>query len=120
MNVKIHDVRGEQVAEMLSDGIVVRSSRDVLDIVGEMLSRGLKRLILNERNVSPEFFQLKTGLAGDILQKLTNYRIKIALVGQFTSSRGKSLQAFIAESNRGGEICFTDSLEAALELMGGR
>lgn len=119
MNVRIHEVQGEQVAEMLSDGIVVRSSRDAMEIIGEMLSRGLKQLILNERNVSPEFFQLKTGFAGEVLQKLTDHRIKVAFVGQFESYRSKSLQAFITESNRGNQICFTNSLEAALERMRG-
>ena len=118
MNVRIHDVQGKQVAEMLSDGIVVRSSRDALDLIGQMLSRGIRQLILHERNVSPEFFQLKTGLAGEVLQKLTNNQIRVAFVGRFENYRSKSLQAFITESNRGNQVCFTKSLESALERIG--
>jgi hypothetical protein len=118
MNIRMHDVRGRQIAEMLSDGIVIRSSRDGIDLIAEMMSHGLTKLILHERNVAPEFFQLQTGIAGEVLQKLTNYKIRVAFVGQFANYKSKSLQAFISESNRGNQVFFTESLEIALERMG--
>jgi len=118
MNVRIHEVQGKKIAEMLSDGIILRSSRDATGLIEDMLSRGLTQLILHERNVAPEFFQLGTGIAGEVLQKLTNYQIKVALVGQFDNYKSKSLRAFIAESNRGNQIYFTNGLESALERMG--
>jgi hypothetical protein len=118
MNVRIHEVQGKKVAEMLSDGIIIRNTRDAVDLIGQMLSRGLKQLILHERNVAPEFFQLGTGIAGEVLQKLTNYQIKVAFVGQFDGFKSKSLQAFIVESNRGNQVCFTNGLDSALERMG--
>ena len=118
MNVRIHEVQGKKVAEMLSEGIIIRSSRDAMDLVGEMLSRGLSQLILHERNIAPEFFQLGTGIAGEVLQKLANYQIKVALVGQFDGYKSKNLQAFIVESNRGNQVFFTSGIESALERMG--
>ena len=118
MNVRIHEVQGKRIAEMLSDGIVIRTSRDGLGIVGEMLSRGLKGLILYEKNVAPEFLQLQTGIAGEVLQKLATYDMRVGFVGNFEDHKSKSLQAFITESNQGNQVCFTKSLESALEKLG--
>jgi hypothetical protein len=114
MNIKIHEVGGTRVAEMLSAGVIIRTSRDAADIVGELMSAGLERLILYERNVAPEFWQLGTGLAGEVLQKFTNYRIRTVFVGSFEKLKSASLQAFIAESNRGNQTGFTGTVESAL------
>jgi hypothetical protein len=117
MNVRIHEVRGVKVAEMLSAGVVIRTSRDAADIVGQMMSAGLEKLILHEKNVAPEFWQLGTGLAGEVLQKFVNYRIRVAFVGSFEKQKSKSLQAFIAESNRGSQVAFTGTVDSALERI---
>jgi hypothetical protein len=117
MNVRIHEVCGTRVAEMLSAGVVIRTSRDAADIVGELMSAGLEKLILHERNVAPEFWQLGTGLAGEVLQKFANYRIRTAFVGSFDTQKSKSLQAFIAESNRGSQVGFTGTVESALQRI---
>ena len=118
MNVRIHEVHGKKIAEVLSDGIIIRTSRDAADFIGEMQSRGLKQLILYEKNVAPEFFQLTNGIAADVLQKLANCQIKVAFVGQFNSRKNRSLEAFILESNRGDQAYFTNELDFALERMG--
>ena len=55
MNVFVHDINGTQVAEMQSEGIVIRSARDAAEIAKELLSRGINKLILHGRNLSPEF-----------------------------------------------------------------
>ena len=37
-------------------------------------------LILDEQQLSPAFFDLRTGLAGEVLQKFTSYRARLAIV----------------------------------------
>jgi hypothetical protein len=118
MNVQIHEVNGKQIAEMLSDGIVIRTVRDAMAIVVEMRSRGLKELILHERNVAPEMLQLPAGVAVEVLNKLTTNQIKVGLVGNFENHKNRLLRAFITESNQGNQVCFTATLESALEKMG--
>lgn len=118
MNVKIHEVQGKRIAEMLSDGIVIRTSRDAMDIISELLSRGLKELILYEKNVAPEFLQLRTGIAGEVLQMLANNHMSVGFVEHPESHRSKSLQAFTLESSHGNQMCFAGSLESVLERMG--
>jgi len=39
---------------------------------------------LNKSAICDDFFDLSTGLAGEILQKFVNYHVKIAIVGDFS------------------------------------
>ena len=57
---------------------------------------------------------LRTGLAGEVLQKFINYHVKVAIVGDYSQYTSKSLRAFIYESNRGNDIYFLSSVEEAV------
>jgi len=118
MKTIIHEFSGRQIAEIQSDGIIIRKWRDIIDIISQMLSRKVDALILHEKNLAPEFFQLKTGIAGEILQKLANSKIKVAFVGDFDSYKSKSLKAFIAESNLGNQVNFSADLQSAISSIG--
>ncbi len=60
------------------------------------------------------FYDLKTQIAGEILQKYANYRVKLAIVGDFEKYTSNSLKAFILECNRGNQIFFCSDLDIAL------
>jgi len=57
--------------------IAIRSMTDIPNAVGATL--GTAGLIL-ESDLSPEFFDLKTGLAGELFQKFTNYQLRLILI----------------------------------------
>lgn len=59
-------------------GIAIRSKGDVTDAIGACFGRA--GLILTEAELAPEFFDLHSGLAGEFLQKFTNYRMRVAIV----------------------------------------
>ena len=65
-------------------------------------------------SLHPDFFDLKTRFAGEILQKFSNYDVKLAIVGDFSKYSSKSLRDFIYESNKGKLIFFADNLNTAL------
>ncbi|MGZ4135560.1 MAG: DUF4180 domain-containing protein, partial [Tumebacillaceae bacterium] len=60
---------------------------------------------------------LKTRLAGEILQKFINYRVKVAIVGDFSMYSSRSLQDFIYESNGGTDIFFLPTEQQAIEKL---
>lgn len=66
--------------------------------------------------MSPAFFDLKNGMAGELLQKYSNYRMQFAIVGDFSKYTSKSIQDFIYESNKVGHISFVSSLTEALKV----
>jgi hypothetical protein len=76
---------------------------------------GCKGIIIHEQTLSREFFDLKTKLAGEILQKFSNYRMKLAIVGDFSDVKSKSLRDFIRESNKLGIIRFVQDVDTALK-----
>ena len=47
--------------------------QDALDIMVNAYYEGAESLILYEMNLGPEFFELRTGVAGEIMQKFANY-----------------------------------------------
>lgn len=102
------------IAELTETGFVIAETQDGVDLLGELVAENCSRIIIYEKNLHADFFRLHTGLAGDILQKFSNYRIRLAIIGDFSKFTSKSLQDFIRESNRGKSICFVSSFEEAV------
>ena len=46
-------------------------------------------------------------MAGEILQKFSNYRVRLAIIGSFEQCIAKSIRDFIYESNNGKQINFS-------------
>lgn len=114
----IHESNGKTIAEIQSDEVIVGSSQDALDVMADLGARGIREIIIHQKNLAPSFFSLSTGLAGDILQKFSNYQVRLAIVGEHARFTSGSLQAFIRESNRGNTVFFVSSVEEALRRLG--
>lgn len=99
-------------------GLLLHDLQSALDLIGNAWAEGeCTRLVLLKEDISEDFFDLKTRIAGEILQKFVNYGFRIAIVGEFTQYSSKSLKDFIYESNRGRAINFTDTLENAIAAL---
>jgi hypothetical protein len=114
MEIISHQIQGLQVAEIISDAILIQTAADGLDLLGNLYYQGFEKIVLRASNISPNFFDLKSGMAGEILQKFSNYRMQLAVLGDFSNHDSQALQAFIAESNRGRLVQFTSNLTEAL------
>ena len=74
------------------------------------MSQGTDGLIISTEQIHPDFFDLKTRLAGEILQKFSTYGYKMIIEGNFNRANMKeSLAAFVRESNRIGNIRFVNA-----------
>jgi hypothetical protein len=113
MNIIRYDIKGTQIAEMHSKGIVIRSARDASDVIKQLLATGVKKLILHEKNLCPEMWQISNGLAVAILKEFKDLGVAVAFVGEFDLHKGKSLQSLIKENNSGNNAIFVDSVESA-------
>jgi len=117
--LKIHNTGKISIAELADPETIISSLQDAVDLLGETYFSGCSSIIIREENLHPDFFRLHTNLAGDILQKFSNYQMKLAVVGDFSKFKSKSLQDFIRESNRGNRIFFIGSLEEAITKLSG-
>jgi len=66
--------------EIISDDIVLSKTQDILDLIGEAYAYESKTFIIYEKNIAPQFFDLKTKIAGDILQKVSNYDYQLLII----------------------------------------
>ena len=114
MEIVIHEINNIKVAEIISDEVLIREIQDALDLMADVDTRGTWKIIIHEKNLVPQFFDLKTILAGDILQKFSNWNFQLAIIGEFSKYKSNSLQNFIYESNRGNRIFFVENIEKAL------
>ena len=91
-----------------STGPLIATPDDGRDLIGEAFSRGAELVVIPASRLDPEFFRLASGLAGEILQKFTNYQIRVAIVGDISAhiERSAPLRDFVRESNRRGEVRF--------------
>lgn len=117
MKVEIHKINEIKIAEIIADDVIIKTAEDVLDLLGNLYEYDVDRIIIEEKNLSADFFDLKNGIAGEILQKFSNYRVKLAIVGHFSKFTSKSLKDFIYESNKTKQINFTDSTTDALKIL---
>jgi hypothetical protein len=106
-----------KIALFNSKDLYVSKLQDVIDIIAEAYYNESDCIIIYEQNISPDFFDLKTGFAGDILQKFSNYRLRLSIIGDFTKYKSKSFQNFILESNKYKLINFVKNLEEALAKL---
>ncbi|OJV19192.1 MAG: alpha/beta hydrolase [Dyadobacter sp. 50-39] len=114
MKIQRHQPHDTAIAEIVSDEMLIRTPDDGLQLMVDLYYQGYGEMILHERNITPSFFDLKTGIAGEILQKFATYRVRLAIVGDFAQYDSKSLRDFIFESNKGRQISFVPTVEEAI------
>lgn len=114
VNFRLHRINEKIVAELDSNDLIINDVQDALDLLAEAGLKGAGSMIVESKNFDPKFFDLKTGLAGEVLQKFSNYRVRLAITGDFTVYKSKSLNDFIRECNRGNHIFFCDNINSAL------
>ncbi|WP_420147761.1 DUF4180 domain-containing protein [Spirosoma sp.] len=113
MHINLVTVGETTLAEIQTDNVVLHSAQDALDLLANCAYQGADKIIIPKEILTPDFFELKSGIAGEILQKFSTYRAQLAIVGDFSAYTSKSLRDFIFESNKVGRINFVDSVEEA-------
>ena len=115
MRIETHRIGQAKVAEIQAEELVLTSVEDGLSLLGDLYYQGFDKIILHEENIVPEFFDLNTKLAGEVLQKFVQYRMPLAVVGDFSKCTSKSLRDFIYECNQGRQVNFVQELSSALK-----
>ncbi|YAP80636.1 DUF4180 domain-containing protein [Xenorhabdus stockiae] len=96
-----------------------RSQQDVINIILSHEYRNIADFIINETCFHPDFFRLKTGIAGEILQTFVNYRVKVAILGDVTkyTNTSTSLRAFVVESHQNNQLFFVSEINDAIRYL---
>jgi hypothetical protein len=93
--------------------------REALDLIGDAGYQGARWVAVPAGRLDEDFFRLRTGVAGEIVQKFANYRLGLAVVGDVSArtAASASLQDFVRECDRGRQTWFVaDEAELAERL----
>jgi hypothetical protein len=92
---------------------------NALDVIGDAFGTGAEVVVIPVERLDPAFFDLRTGIAGELLQKFVNYRLRLVILGD-VGERVAASNAFrdlVRESNRGRQVWFVaDRAELAKRL----
>lgn len=86
------------------------------DFLDTLMSSPSPTLVVQASLLPASFFDLKTGFAGEVLQKVSTYRRRLVLLGDFPVT-SKNLTAFIRESNATGQVVFVQNLDQGIALL---
>lgn len=115
ITIKKNDV---EIAVVESNEKLITDVQSALDLMATVrYEASCDRIIINRSALSEDFFDLKTRLAGEILQKFINYQLKVAIVGDFSIYSSESLKDFIYECNKGRDIFFLSNEVEAIEKL---
>lgn len=73
---------------------------DVVDVIGTCISNNTKLVLLKEDVLNENFINLKSGLAGMVLQKFMNYHIKVSAVIEDKSKIQGRFEELLRELNK--------------------
>ena len=109
------------VVRLEDKSIILSDEQSALDVFMSIAyETGENKIIIDKDNLAKDFFDLSTKIAGAILQKLINYKMKLAIIGDFSAYESKALKDFIHECNTGNDIFFVEDETQALYSLGKR
>ncbi|MGL4106678.1 DUF4180 domain-containing protein [Clostridium sp. LP20] len=82
----------------------ISTEDDVIDIVSTSFEHDTGLIIINSKALSEDFFNLRTGLAGVMLQKFINYHIKFVILLDNKEDLSLRFKELVGEANRGNEF----------------
>lgn len=87
---------------------------DVGRLIEDCISAGSRAALLHADNLPRKFFDLSSGQAGAILQKLRTYRVRLAVVAPTERvPRSPRFGDMVAEERRSGQFATFETREAA-------
>lgn len=121
MEIEVRESNGEKIALVPSDNpLTIKTTQDAVELLMNCnYNLDTAKIIIHEQHLTPAFFDLKTGVAGDILQKFSTYTGHLAIVVDITKFTSNSLQDFIRESNKMKRINFVATEEEGLRILSG-
>jgi hypothetical protein len=93
----------------------IQSAGDISAALSASVERG--GLVLDEKSLAPEFFDLKSGLAGQVLQKFVSYRTKLAVIVRDASVYGGRFGELMHEHRIHPTIRFFSAEQSARQWL---
>lgn len=113
------DLHGVRIYAVPTDGLELRTGNDAVDIMSAASEFQATFIAIPVERLGDDFFELRTRIAGDMVQRFVMYGRRVAIVGDISQrvAASKSLAAFAAESNRGRDLWFVNSMDELADRL---
>ena len=116
----VREWHGTTVLVLSPDGPPIAGA-DAVDLVAAAAGSDAAMVAVPVERLDERFFTLSTGVAGAVLQKLVQYRTRLAVVGDVAGhvERSSALRDLVRECNRGRDTWFVADLDELAGRLGG-
>jgi hypothetical protein len=97
--------------------LVLNCINDISVLLDRLVDSDTNLILFEDGSLGESFFDLSTGVAGELFQKVCNYHLKIAAVVRFDEIKSKRFQELILECSRGGSVRFFEERDAAFKWL---
>lgn len=119
MPLKFYELHGVRVLECSAEETRLRTYDDAVDIVGKSFENRATLILIPVECLDDDFFRLRTRIAGELIQKIVQYRRRLAIVGDISRHLAESsaFRAFVNEANQGKDVWFLATREELDERL---
>ncbi|WP_224247475.1 DUF4180 domain-containing protein [Hyalangium gracile] len=116
MSAQTLELHGVRILELQAEGPQVRDASELISLAWE---HQVDLIAIPTARLEETFFKLATGLAGDLVQKFVNYRLRLAILGDISAQveNSKALRGFVYEANQGAHLWFLKDREALVARL---
>ena len=117
---RFQQIAGQTVLVVPADSGPYETVDQFTALIGDCLGEGADVLALPVESIGEEFFRLRRGLAGEMLQKLVNYRITLAIIGDVSRpvEASTAFRDLVVEAERGTDLYFLEDMAALGDRLG--
>lgn len=113
MVARYSELHGNRVVELLANGTALRTERDAVDVISAAAEHAADVVVIPVQRLDADFFRLRTGIAGQVIQKFLTYRLRLVIVGDISAhlQESSALRDFVYECNKGSNVWFLAHLD---------
>ncbi|MFB0620184.1 DUF4180 domain-containing protein [Streptomyces sp. AGS-58] len=117
----IDTLHGVRILRCAPDGPLLDGESAALDLIGDAYGHDAQLVALPVERIADDFFRLRSGVAGAVVQKFVSYRLRLAVLGDISGhvAGSTALRDFVYECNQGRQLWFlADAAELDTRLRG--
>jgi hypothetical protein len=119
MRLEFHEHNGQRIGEAAADSPSLGAEFSAMDLVEVCFNNRVKRVLLSASNLGSTFFDLKSRMAGEALEKWRQYRLRVAVVLPPDTETSTKFRELMTEENKRSYIHFCATRNEALDWLAG-
>src|SRR6185369_753328 len=113
MDTRRYELSGTRVVELAREGTPLQDDRDAVDAIAAVSMHDSDIVVIPAERLAEDFFRLRTGTAGQVIQKFLTYRLRLVIMGNISRhlQLSAALRAVVYECNAGSHVWFVADLD---------